>query len=256
MYRNKKLKAFDYLSKNSFIFLKINSLRDLVRHLREYAPRSNHIFIHSLFYNPQTLLMIKIMFKILKCDGNFSWILWGAEIYNYYLKSMHSPVSWLYNRRKKLFVRNAYSVIALLEEDYHFVRKKFRTRAKYSYAFYPNVVFLENLDNAMARTEKEKRVKKILAGNSASETNNHFEILRSLKKLNIKDNFEIVCPLSYGNEEYASRVINYGKSLYGERFKALTQLLVPDEYSLILSEVDIAIFNFKRQQGMGNIIAL
>ncbi|MFN4191052.1 MAG: TDP-N-acetylfucosamine:lipid II N-acetylfucosaminyltransferase, partial [Pseudothermotoga sp.] len=137
---------------------------------------------------------MKIMFKLLKSDGNFSWVLWGAELYNYYLKSKHSPAEWLYNEVKKLFVRNAYSVIALSEEDYHFARQKFGTNAKYSYAFYPNVVSFENLDYAMARNKKEKQTRKILIGNSASETNNHFEILQSLTKLNINDNFEILCP--------------------------------------------------------------
>lgn len=69
----------------------------------------------------------------------------------------------------------------------------------------------------------------------------------------------IICPLSYAHEsnpEYKAMVINKGKELFGEKFIPLTEFMPFEKYLEILDKVDIAIFNHKRQQALGNITTL
>lgn len=44
--------------------------------------------------------------------------------------------------------------------------------------------------------------------------------------------------------------------LFGDKYEALTEHLLYDDYIDFLGKIDIAIFNHKRQQAMGNTISL
>ena len=95
----------------------------------------------------------------------------------------------------------------------------------------------------------------ILVGNSADPSNNHFEVLDKLTKFQ-NEEIQVFVPLSYGNPEHAEVVIEYGSSLFGNKFVAITKFMKMDEYRKFLASIDIAIFNHKRQQAMGNTITL
>src|SRR5690606_36355835 len=47
-----------------------------------------------------------------------------------------------------------------------------------------------------------------------------------------------------------------GKELFGEKFVPLVEFLPADVYLGILERVDLAVLNFQRQQGLGNIFVL
>ncbi|HWR62069.1 MAG TPA: TDP-N-acetylfucosamine:lipid II N-acetylfucosaminyltransferase, partial [Clostridia bacterium] len=96
---------------------------------------------------------------------------------------------------------------------------------------------------------------RILLGNSASETNNHFEALDVLAGF-AAENIRVICPLSYGDNDYRDRVIKYGQSVLGEKFTYLDKFYNISEYMDILFTVDIGIFNNDRQQALGNIYPL
>lgn len=96
---------------------------------------------------------------------------------------------------------------------------------------------------------------RILLGNSATETNCHEEALKLLKN-HLNGDFEIVCPLSYGKEEYKNKIINLGKELFGAKFKPLVDFIEKEDYMQILVNCDIGIFNNNRQQALGNISAM
>ncbi len=79
------------------------------------------------------------------------------------------------------------------------------------------------------------------------------EQLERFKDLNIK----IICPLSYGGENnYVREVEDYGKKLFGNKFIPLKNFIPPGEYAKILREVDVALFNHKRQQALGTVLSL
>ena len=61
---------------------------------------------------------------------------------------------------------------------------------------------------------------------------------------------------SYGNKIYAEQVIEYGKSIFGYNFIPLTEFMAYEEYQDFLKNINIAIFNHRRQQAMGNTISL
>jgi len=91
-----------------------------------------------------------------------------------------------------------------------------------------------------------------LLGNSGFPTNNHLDIMIRLSKMK-KQNFEIICPLSYGPPIYINKIIEKGKMFFGDRFIPLLDFLNPDKYFGILKQIDLAIMYHNRQQGMGNV---
>lgn len=68
--------------------------------------------------------------------------------------------------------------------------------------------------------------------------------------------FNVVVPLSYGNQNYINFLVKEGYRLLGDRFIPLLNYLDSDEYYNILNQVDVAIMNYNRPQGFGNILPL
>ncbi len=92
---------------------------------------------------------------------------------------------------------------------------------------------------------------KILLGNSATETNNHFEAIDKFVGLN---NIEINCLLSYGNNEYRQELIEYGKEKLGENFIPILDYLPNEKYLKFLNEMDIFFMFHNRSQAFNTIL--
>lgn len=222
--------------------------------LRRLVSKSDKIFVHSLF-NTWVIVWLLMNRKLLKKTYCF---LWGGDVYSYWLQDKHSINSIMVERLKSTFMRKIRKVIMEFREDYEFVQSKYNINTDYYEAFYPAPVDFETLDNVPNKSAHNNTIR-IMVGNSASDSNRHFEILEALWKNQIvrsAHDIEIMCPLSYGDMEYARKVIEYGKSKFGERFKPLTELLPPEEYAKVLASVDVAVFDHKRQQAFSNILAL
>lgn len=117
------------------------------------------------------------------------------------------------------------------------------------------LMYLSNTYKALDVPNTQSDKINIQIGNSADPSNNHIEILDKL--LLFKDkNIRIYAPLSYGDKAHAKKVISKGKELFGDKFIALTGFIPFEEYLQFLGSIDIAIFNHKRQQAMGNTITL
>lgn len=96
----------------------------------------------------------------------------------------------------------------------------------------------------------------VLVGNSTDPTNNHLDIFDILEK-QIDKIDTIYCPLSYGIfHEYKELVIKEGIKKFGNKFSALTEFMSIEEYSNFLKNIDVAIFNHRRQQAMGVTLSL
>ncbi|TAJ43695.1 TDP-N-acetylfucosamine:lipid II N-acetylfucosaminyltransferase [Methanofollis fontis] len=95
----------------------------------------------------------------------------------------------------------------------------------------------------------------ILIGNSAKPTNNHIEVFDLLRTRNI-GNRKIICPLSYGNSDYASVIKNRGKSYFGESFLDLDTFMPYEEYTELIGTCSNVIMNHHRQQAVGNIVVM
>lgn len=100
-------------------------------------------------------------------------------------------------------------------------------------------------------------IPRILVGNSANHSSHHTRILELLHSAYPNDIFDVICPLSYGGgPNYISEIISLGQKYFGEHFIPLLKYMEPDEYDSMLANCDVGIFDFERQQGLGNINTL
>jgi hypothetical protein len=138
-----------------------------------------------------------------------------------------------------------------IKGDYELAQQWYGASGKYHECFmYPS-----NLYQEYNIKQKKHTTINILVGNSADPTNNHLKIFDKLVKYKDED-ISIYVPLSYGNQEHAKEVISKGKTMFGDKFIPLTELMPFEKYFEFLGEVDIAIFAHKRQQAFGNTVTL
>ncbi len=181
---------------------------------------------------------------------------WGGDFYD--LRDnipVYKVKQWLSRAIKIHYIKNVKGIINLIPGDYNELQKLVRTNAEHFIApvcgndkdveFYTNLFSMKKSGDPI----------KICLGNSATRTNNHKEALKILRKYK-NENIRIICPLSYGDKDYANEIIAYGKQIFGEKFEALTDYMSKESYFTMLSDCKIGIFNHDRQQGMGNINAL
>ncbi|HEU4790025.1 MAG TPA: TDP-N-acetylfucosamine:lipid II N-acetylfucosaminyltransferase [Flavobacterium sp.] len=95
----------------------------------------------------------------------------------------------------------------------------------------------------------------ILIGNSGFKTGNHLDVFHKLKTIKIVDK-KLIVPLSYGNSEYIDLIINEGKTQFENIFDPLLDFISLEEYNKVIKHCGIAILNNRRQQAIGNTIAL
>lgn len=172
------------------------------------------------------------------------WIMWGADLYEI------DDLNWV----DKYIRKKIGNVIGSMKGEYELAKKWYGIDAKYHYSFvYPTKI----LNDVQVSTDNKNKTDtiNIQIGNSADPTNNHFEILDKLEIYKDK-NIKIYAPLSYGDKDYAKKVIKRGKEIFSDKFIALTDFMPLDEYTQFLSQINIAIFSHKRQQAVNNITNL
>lgn len=157
------------------------------------------------------------------------------------------------NLKKKYVVRNAQGIINILPEERKYMIKNYKVKGTLFCAMY-------SADFELLKTIKNEKINnkecvRIQIGNSATKTNNHIDILKKLSRFK-DESIEIYVPLSYGNMNYAKRVIKEGRRLFGDKFFPMTELISYEKFKQFSNTIDIAIFDMKRQQALGNIITL
>jgi hypothetical protein len=203
---------------------------------------ADKIILHGLFSSK----LIKILFYnpwlLKKCY----WLRWGGDLYELRQKS---GLSGYY---KKSVIKNMAYLLTYLPGDIEYAREKYGAKGRYI----ETLGYLSNIFSGEHYSDNRQTENiNILLGNSADPENEHIEVLAKLEKF--KDsNIKIYVPLSYGNKIYAAQVIEYGKSIFGYNFIPLTEFMAYEEYQDFLKNINIAIFNHRRQQAMGNTISL
>lgn len=212
-------------------------------------------------------------------DWRFFWIYWGWDLYRFlnfrkvsfktfissypkvklkgcisYLRNLRKPIHYK-NEFRSALVRIDYVLgnnrheIGLLEEQYGL---KIKTL---------NFVFKNIIDWSLVDKIKQEGVQKtddeecvnLFLGNSATITNNHFEIIHKISRFKGHTKFKLFVPLSYGEAEYKKVLIAYGSKLLGEDFIPVTDYLSPAEYLELMNKMDIVLMNHYRSQALGNI---
>ncbi|MDX4036492.1 TDP-N-acetylfucosamine:lipid II N-acetylfucosaminyltransferase [Aliarcobacter skirrowii] len=210
---------------------------DIFITLLKYMKMAKKIILHGLWRDKVDILLYFNKKLLKKCY----WVMWGGDFY--------FPEKQTWFRHK--IIKNVGYLVSGTTGDYELVKKCYGSRGKHIKCFnYPS-----NLYKAYKTESNKNNIINIQLGNSATETNNHMEILDSLSKYKDK-NIQIFVPLSYGDKIYAKKVEIYGQKIFGNKFITITEFMPFEKYLKFLSTIDIAIFAHKRQQAMGNIITL
>lgn len=208
------------------------------KELIKYIEEADHIIFHGVWYDVLSELILKdlTLFSKIYC------VLWGGD---FYFPETRSDIHKDFMKNVKYYVTGNISEFNLAKRYYNF-------EAKYIKCFtYTNNVVK---NNEITKSGAFKHLN-ILLNHSASRTGHHIEALELLSSYKNK-NIIIYVPLSYGDEEYAKDIIEYGKDLFGNKFIPITEFLEYEKYIKFLSKIDIAMFNHKIQEGASNIYTL
>lgn len=212
--------------------------------------KAEKVIVHSLA-SPFLLLLIAFSPSI---GNKIHWVIWGKDLYFYQMLEKPRIYHKIYEALRIKAIGRIKIVTSSLREDYELAEKWYHIKADNIevISLYPYALDLtiseDKPDNSTGYT--------ILLGNSASHTNNHIEALETLSH-NKEDIKKIVCPLSYGgNKSYVRRVMQIGESLFGDKFIPLVEFMEKEKYFELLRTVDIGVFNYSRQEGLGNIWSL
>lgn len=207
---------------------------------------SQKIYFHSL-----TLDKILFLFIFRKYLKKSNWIVWGGDLYCYEKRKKGLKYKiWYYI--EDYVKRNIGYVSTLAPEDYEIAKKYYKVNGKYQKAIYPFNNDFKYIESLILGPKDEIYIQ---IGNSADPSNNHFEIIDLLSKFK-SEKIRIYAILSYGDSIYAQKVNKYGKKIFGDKFVGIFDFMSIDKYWSYIKDIDILIFNHKRQQGLGNITML
>lgn len=205
-----------------------------------------------------------------------NWISWGGDLYHYLEHDLYDHetkqlsltlLEESFLEKKKLIalkigaVKKTDYILCGNEGEFELSKKNFSSDVRMKFFVYPNPINIEklneikknNIKHLLSKRNPGKKI--ILVGNSGDPSNNHISVLKHLSRFKNKD-FIVVLPLAYGDPDYINIVSKMGSDLFRERFFALTEFINPEEYGHLLNSVDFVIMNHKRQQSLGNLLAL
>lgn len=208
------------------------------------------IILHGLFNNHLFYLLAVQPWLLKKCY----WAIWGGDLY---IRNAEVR-GWRWKKNeifRSIVIKRMGHLITYIAGDVERARQWYGAKGIY----HECIMYQSNLVNPSITVEKnpspEEAGLNILLGNSADPSNNHIEALERLLPYKDKD-IKIYTPLSYGDQDYAQKVIDHGQEWFGEKFVAVTDFMPLESYLEFLKSLDFAIFNHQRQQAMGNTITL
>lgn len=223
--------------------------RNIVKFLWAFwkeTKKSQKIILHGLFSSRVILALVLQPNVLKKCY----WIIWGGDLYTYALDKRN--IRWKIKEFfRQILIPKIGHLITYIPGDVELARQWYGAKGVY----HECLIYPSNTYQPVSLPDYLHHGFNILIGNSADSSNNHEEIISKLKTFD-NNLTKIIAPLSYGEKSYAKKITQLGKSIFGEKFVPLVNYIQYKDYLKILADVDIAIFNHKRQQGMGNIISL
>lgn len=268
--------------KDRYLFIKNSEKVDnvLEEEFLSYIERKsyNAVIVHGLSaLTPKLIANIPQPTKV-------GWVAWGYDIYQpIFGHNSLIPVSHIYHKKTRIYrlhnlffllrnelhrcvirYRNSNSFEDAIErfdyfsgiipEEYQLIKdnKKntfFKAKAAlFSYADLTQPIKIDNLYQPFSTGNN------ILVGNSADDTNNHFDIIHLLSRFNLEGK-KIIFPLSYaGKETYVMAVVSYGKKKLGDSFVPIKEYMKYAQYLELINSAGYSIYYIERQQALGNIV--
>lgn len=221
---------------------KFSGFKNIVKLLND----ADKIILHGLF---DLRVIVLLFFQPWLLKKSY-WVIWGGDLYC--CQSEKRNLKWIVKEFfRRPVIKHMGHLVTYVEGDVELARKWYGARGKYNEC----IMYVSNIYRDYAIKSEAHGTINIQIGNSADPSNNHLEVLELLLPFRDSD-IVIYVPLSYGSPEYAQTVIKAGTELFGDKFKPMIDFMPFDQYVDFLGEVDIAIFNHKRQQAMGNAITL
>lgn len=214
---------------------------------------SNKIFFHGLFSTTRVFFFFLQPWLWKKCY----WIVWGGDLYSAKTSDQKKSFTKLKEWMKRKMIPRLAGVITLTEGDQQLVRDWYGYHGNFYLTSYPiplqSIGMKEKLSN---RLNRKSDTINIVIGNSATDTNHHYEVLDQLKKYK-DENIHIFLPLAYGFgewQEYGRKVTSYATEIFGtDKVTPIVNRMSGEEYTDYMRKMNIAIYNNDRQQAMGNI---
>lgn len=208
--------------------------------------QADKVILHGLFDIKLVFILFCTPWLLKKCY----WVIWGGDLYVYQLGERN----WKWKVReffRRSVIKNMGNFITHTTGDFELAKKWYGASGKHHRCF----SYISNMYHEVSFSKEASNTINILVGNSADPTNNHLEVFEMLETFKEQD-IKIIVPLTYGDQVYAQEVINEGKKRFSDKFESINEHMSFDQYLRFLANIDIAIFNHKRQQAMGNIRTL
>ena len=228
------------------------SKRTIIGRLKYYSQvvikmhQAKKVVLHGLSDIKLVCILFFMPWLLKKCY----WVMWGGDLYVYQLGERN----WKWTLReffRRPVIKKMGYLVSGTPGDVDLAREWYRAKGDHIRCFnYPSNVYKH-----YEVKPKIHNTINVQVGNSADPSNRHIEILDQLDKFKDKD-IKIFAVLSYGDQEYAKKVISEGERKFGVKFIAITEMMIFDKYLEFLSSIDVAIFNHERQQAFGNTITL
>lgn len=243
-----------YSNINSEYVMNVHSIFDKEKEVLDICNQSDYIIIHG-FGAKQIVMFFN---KHIKLAQKAVIIIWGGDLYNDHIfLEEHDGFCLrlrLFIYAKKRFIKKAPIFMTFTYCDYDRAHEWLGANGKRYDCLYPSNLSVEKLYDIEKRKNYNqiRDTYNIMVGNSATKTNNHYEAFEAIKKFK-DENIEVVCPLSYGDMEYAKEIEIAGREIFGNKFIPIKDYLSIDEYSQLLSDMDVVLFPFDRQQATANL---
>ena len=227
----------------------IVSYRSLLKNglaLSKEMERADKIILHGMFSSHLLYILSLQSWLLKKCH----WVIWGGDLYIHTAENK----DWRWHKDeffRRFVIKRIGHLVTYIPGDVDLARQWYGAKGQY----HECLMYPSNLYKEYDVPQKEHTTVNIQVGNSADPTNNHLEVFEKLLPHKEQD-IKIYVPLSYGDQNYTAKVIETGKQMFGDKFIPLTAFMPFEKYLEFLGQIDIAVFNHKRQQGMGNTITL
>ena len=229
----------------------MKSYRPVDEQVKKWIKDCDLIIVNGLFGGEKLIL-----YAFFSCIKKTYLLFWGGDFY--YLKSDYTSVCSLkkkaWNFIKKVIIQNAGGVINLVPDDFEVLSGIVKISGKRFVAPVTDDGETDDMFRRLQNVPKATNPVRILVGNSATPSNQHKEIFILLSRFS-SEMFQVICPLSYGEEGYRREVIKDGIELLGDRFVPLIDYIEKEEYFRLIASASVCIFNHNRQQALGNIYA-
>jgi hypothetical protein len=244
---------FDYLSHFNNVVLDISN--DCM--LNKYAPYCDCLFCHGLPSNRE-LLKLKRQYKKKIIVRN-----WGGNktIKNYSKGYLGNISLFISNTITKIYFNLRYGSfagmgIANIVDEIDI--RKMNKRIPLCVLNYESKEVSHHWQSIISKTDKkEGKTRKIMVGHRGTRGENHFNMMKLLKKYESFD-IEVVLVLSYGDSTYIEELKKKVNDLWAEKEKlcVIDKFMPIVDYYKLLNEIDIAIFDEERSSALGNIMTL